>query len=879
MLLATKKKFKFLFVGGTIGRKGPDVLLEAYLNSFTTADDVCLVIKDFGGKTVYTGQTIESQIRIAQARPGAPEILYLNEDMAPDALPGLYTACDCFVLPYRGEGFGLPVLEAMACGLPVIVTAGGATDDFVNDETGFRIPAERRVIGREVSGMKLAGEGWLLEPDPSALTDRMIGVVANPYAARAKGQAASKHAHQNHTWNHAAEIADLRIQALAERSPNVKPAPAKVAPAALPACARSGDLLDARARFGRRELKSAWTTTLEALRQRPFHPEAFLLLADIALAAGNSALARQCAQQAHDLAPDWKSPKQFLQKSLKGKAQPDWLVLPEQFRKSKSGSHSRLSVCVIAKNEEQFLDRCLSSVKNLAEQIIVVDTGSTDRTIEIAKSHGAEVYDFKWCDDFSAIRNQALEHVTGDWILMLDADEELPADQHGKLKADIANRGIIGYRLPLVNEGHDDGQSYVPRLYRNAPGVYYRGRIHEQVFPSLLPFCKAWGIATGFGTACLLHHGYTKEIVKDRNKNERNLRLLHQALSEDPQDANLLMNLGLELVRSGDLANGLEQYREAFRVMSAQPADEVVPELREVLLTQFTSQLYKVRDHAEVVRALNSPLARNGGLTASLHFALGLSCYELKQFADAAEQMRQCLVKRIKPALSPINTDILTSAPNHCLALSLAQTGDIRGAQLAFEAAQSEKGDVEKLKLDYARFLANQDQHVDALRKLHEIVGQNSKCTAAWRLGGEIALKTLEFLEFARDWTGEALRYLPNDFILISQHAEVLLLSGDAEGARPLWKRAWTVSRSPRCLAALALCSIVAAEPEPETCADSEEPLASRSFVEWYQRLVQAGRTEIIECLNARVDALKESLPTAARMLDCALAEVQKQPA
>ena len=94
MKLPTTKKFKFLFVGGTILRKGPDVLLKAYLEAFTAADDVCLVIKDFGGKTVYAGQTFEEKIRAAQAQPNAPQILYLNDELAPDELPGLYRACE-----------------------------------------------------------------------------------------------------------------------------------------------------------------------------------------------------------------------------------------------------------------------------------------------------------------------------------------------------------------------------------------------------------------------------------------------------------------------------------------------------------------------------------------------------------------------------------------------------------------------------------------------------------------------------------------------------------------------------------------------------------------------------------------------------------------
>jgi GT2 family glycosyltransferase/glycosyltransferase involved in cell wall biosynthesis len=655
---------------------------------------------------------------------------------------------------------------------------------------------------------------------------------------------------------------------------SVEPAPKRKVE--LPTVARLGNLDEARSAFGRRDFASAWKAALGAMEVRPFHPEASLLLAEIALASGDAAAARQCAEFARGLAPNWKAAKQFLQKPLNGSAKPDGLQLPDPIKNQKSKIKNRLSVCLITKNEEQFLDQCLKSVQDIAHQIIVVDTGSTDRTVAIAKSRGAQVFHFDWCDDFSAARNAALEHATGDWILILDADEELPADQHEHLQADMNSSGAIGHRLPLTNAGQADGFSYVPRLFRNAPGVFYHGRIHEQVFPSLMPYCKAWGLDTRLGTTQLLHHGYAKEIVRDRNKNERNLRLLQLALAERPKDPNLVMNLGLELVRSGELPSGLEHYREAFRLMSAQSQAEIVPELREALLTQFTCHLYKVRAQDEIVRALNSPLARNGGLTASLHFALGLAHFELKQYRDAAEQMRQCIAKRKQTALSPINTDIHTAAPNHCLALSLVQLGDKIGAAKAFEAALTEKGRVEDVKLDYAKFLARQNP-VDALHKLHEIVAQNAANAAAWRFGGELALQRAEYLEFACDWTSEAIRCLPDDPVILAQRAEVLLLSEQTAAAKPLWERVCNGARPPHALAAIILCAAAESEPMPETRDSTEETAASKAFLGWYQRLIGAGARETILLLNSRVDELKESLPTAAQLLSIAMEEA-KQP-
>lgn len=638
----------------------------------------------------------------------------------------------------------------------------------------------------------------------------------------------------------------------------IKPAPV----------ASVGRLDEARELFAQKNFPAAGNAALTAIAHRPFHPEAFLLLAEIARAAGDGPNAKLCAQRARRFAPGWNPAKQFLKQPLTGNAQLNWLDTSHLAPRA-----PRLTVCLIVKNEEVFLGQCLKSVRALASQIIVVDTGSTDRTVEIAKEFGAEIYAFAWNDNFAAARNAALEHATGDWVLMLDADEELPAAQHAKLRADLAKADVMAYRLPLVNAGQHDGRSFVPRLIRNAPGNFYFGRIHEQVFSSLLPQCQAWGLRTALGTAEILHHGYTKEMVRDRNKIERNLKLLPQAIAENPTDVNLVLNLGLELVRSGDLAGGVEKYRAAFEMMSAQPAGEIVAELREVLLTQFTSQLYKIRAHAEVVQVLDSPLARKGGLTASLHFALGLAHFELKDYRAAAGQMRQCLAKRKQAALSPINTDILTAAPNHCLALSLARLDDVIGAEKAFQAALGEPGRLDDVKLEHAKFLLNQTRAVDALNALHALVTTNPANLAAWRLGAEIALSRPDFLEFARDWTGEAVKHHPEDLALGAGRAEALLLGGDPASAAAAWESVWSRDRQPKFLAALILCEAVTS---PTTHAPEEGPDelgTSRAFIAWYQKLIACRAQAVIGKLNEATDKLSRALPTAAKVLEAALAE------
>ncbi len=198
--LPTAKRFKFLYVGGTTYRKGFDLLLEAYVRAFTASDDVCLVVKDCGTRSYYQGQTAEELIAKIRSTPNTPEILYTDADLSEEQMAQLYRACDVFVAPYRGEGFCMPALEAMACGLPVIVTAGGGTDDFADEEVGWLLPAEQHPLGDNVDGRSFATTVCMLEPDVGVLIETLKYCYQYPQQCRDKGIAASLRARTEWTW-------------------------------------------------------------------------------------------------------------------------------------------------------------------------------------------------------------------------------------------------------------------------------------------------------------------------------------------------------------------------------------------------------------------------------------------------------------------------------------------------------------------------------------------------------------------------------------------------------------------------------------------------------------------------------------------------------
>jgi tetratricopeptide (TPR) repeat protein len=230
----------------------------------------------------------------------------------------------------------------------------------------------------------------------------------------------------------------------------------------------------------------------------------------------------------------------------------------------------RVSLCLIAKDEAPNLPACLASAAGLADEVVVVDTGSTDATREVAARLGARVFDFPWCDSFAAARNEGLRHATGDWVFWLDADDRLDDDNRAKLRALLQalpeeNVGFLMRCRGTPDAGTLTGMVVTQlRLFRRQPGVAWQYRVHEQVWPSL----ARHGDALRPCDVVLRHTGYADPAAR-RRKRQRNLRLLERDHAERPDDPFVLYNLGAVHEEDGRPDRALPLLRRAVALAPA----------------------------------------------------------------------------------------------------------------------------------------------------------------------------------------------------------------------------------------------------------------------------------------------------------------------
>ncbi|MBK8801467.1 MAG: glycosyltransferase family 2 protein [Fibrobacteres bacterium] len=223
----------------------------------------------------------------------------------------------------------------------------------------------------------------------------------------------------------------------------------------------------------------------------------------------------------------------------------------------------RLIACLIARDEQDNLPRCLRSLVGVVDGICLVDTGSTDSTLAIARSFGAQVQSIPWEDDFAKARNASLEIADGDWVLQVDADEELDPRCAMDLRAALSSDEWCHLVEVELRDGTaQSGKVLLPRLFRLHPRIRYRRALHESVLESLE---ELGAPPPGASRIRLIHHGYTPESVASRSKHERNLRILRKVRESGEADAYDLYKLATTLPAWGEAAQERsDRHREAW---------------------------------------------------------------------------------------------------------------------------------------------------------------------------------------------------------------------------------------------------------------------------------------------------------------------------
>lgn len=228
----------------------------------------------------------------------------------------------------------------------------------------------------------------------------------------------------------------------------------------------------------------------------------------------------------------------------------------EEIRAGGEPARPRLSLCMIVRNEAHRLGNCLESVRGLVDELVIVDTGSTDDTVELARRHGAVLGHFAWCDDFAAARNHSLSLATGDWILWLDADDLLPAEYHPQIRHLLTRGRDKSYFFLLDDRGYEHVSCLQMRLFPNLPGVAFEMPIHEQVTPSLARL----GVEMVPTQVRVTHTGYpTPEVVKA--KKDRYLRIMEGWLQKHPGDYIVRSHVALTYHTTGHLPEAEAAYR------------------------------------------------------------------------------------------------------------------------------------------------------------------------------------------------------------------------------------------------------------------------------------------------------------------------------
>ena len=303
-----------------------------------------------------------------------------------------------------------------------------------------------------------------------------------------------------------------------------------------------------------------------------------------------------------------------------------------------------ISLCMIVKNEEKNLPRCLDSVKGVVDEIIIVDTGSTDKTKEIALYYGAIVYDFEWIDDFSAARNYGIEKAKGEWIFILDADEELEENSKKRVRKILRDSKFDGYEIVIRSLERKDSLALfhdekILRLFRNKPAYRFENCYHEQIFPSIIAHQGKITISD----LIIFHYGYTTDTVQGGEiRQNRAIRILKKQLQQNPNSVYYKLALSFEYYNMGD-------YDSAYQLILDTLINNSTPALANIPQSMIQQGLIILGDVSIKKKEYqNAKEFADAGLIINANSTFNRYCYSTKALAQLLEVNEFISAKKTK---------------------------------------------------------------------------------------------------------------------------------------------------------------------------------------------------------------------------------------
>ncbi|MDB5343899.1 MAG: glycosyl transferase family 2 [Schlesneria sp.] len=403
----------------------------------------------------------------------------------------------------------------------------------------------------------------------------------------------------------------------------------------------------------------------------------------------------------------------------------------------------RLSLCMIVRNNETTIGSCLESIRPWVDEMIVVDTGSSDATADICQRLGAIVHHWAWCDDFSAARNESVRHATGEWIFWMDSDDTIPVEcgQRLRMLADsnhVAN--ILGYVIQVHCPGpNNDTQDVTAvdhvKLFRNRPELRFEHRIHEQILPAI----RRCGGEVAFTDIYVVHSGADHTTQGRQRKLERDFRLLRLDLEERPDHPFVLFNLGMT---HADVHQHVEAVRWLERCLQVSRMDESHVRKAYALLISSLMQLRELERATQVCRQA-ADLYPND---KEILFRQAMLAHELGRLQEAVELYQQVLKPSGSRHFASVDIGLSGFKARHNLALVHEDLGQYDSAETEWRSILTEQAEYAPAQIGLIECLIRRQEHTEAEARILLLRKHSTAAADGYRMASRLA-------EAKQDWT------------------------------------------------------------------------------------------------------------------------------